>query len=131
MKWISKGRKKKYSIIRLIKSFGYAIRGIVDTYQTEQNMLIHTIISIIVILMSIYFKISKIEICIIVLTIALVVSLELVNTAIENVVDMSMPNIHPLAKIAKDTASGAVLVAALASIIIGLIIFLPKVLALL
>ena len=60
----------------------------------------------------------------------MVLSLELVNTSIEYAIDMAMPEIHPLAKVAKDVSAGAVLVSAITSVIIGLIIFLPKLLAL-
>lgn len=63
----------------------------------------------------------------IVFAIGLVITLELVNTAIENTVDMAMPNIHPLAKNAKDMASSAVLVASFTATAIGLIVFLPKI----
>ena len=77
-----------------------------------------------------YFKISLIEFCIVVFAIGLVISLELVNTSIENTVDMAMPNLHPLAKNAKDIASGAVLFACFTAITIGLVIFLPKILEL-
>lgn len=127
MKWISKNNKKKYSLKRLINSFGYAIRGIYSAFKTEQNLVIHTIVTIIVIALAIYLQVSTIELCILILVIGLVIAFEMMNTAIEYVVDMAMPNIHPLARLAKDISSGAVLVCAIASIIIGLIIFIPKI----
>ena len=126
MKWISKSNKKKYSIKRLINSFGYALRGIYSAFKTEQNLVIHSVIMILVILLGIYLKISNIEFCIIILTIGLVIGMEMINTSVEYTVDMAMPSIHPLAKMAKDIASGAVLVTAIAAIVVGLIIFLPK-----
>ena len=128
MKWASKNKRKKYSIKRLIHSFGYAFKGIYSVYKTEQNILIHSILAFIVIGLSAYFKISDIEFCIIVLAIGLVIAFEMINTSIEYAIDMAMPNIHPLAKMAKDAASGAVLITAITSIIIGLIIFLPYIL---
>ena len=127
MKLISKNNKKKYSLKRLINSFGYAIRGIYSAFKTEQNLVIHTIVTIIVIALAIYLQVSTIELCILILVIGLVIAFEMMNTAIEYVVDMAMPNIHPLARLAKDISSGAVLVCAIASIIIGLIIFIPKI----
>lgn len=130
MKWISKGKRKKYSLKRLFKSFGYAGRGIFSAFKTEQNLTVHLIATIIAIVAGVYFKISTVEWCIIVLTIALVIGLEMVNTAIEYTIDMAMPNIHPLAKIAKDVASGAVLVSAIASLVIAGLIFVPKIILL-
>ena len=127
MKWASKNKRKKYSLKRLIHSFGYASRGIVTVYKTEQNILIHTIMAILVIALSFYLKISNLEFCIIVLAIGLVIALEIINTALEYTIDMAMPNIHPMAKMAKDAASGAVLISAITSIVIGLIIFIPKI----
>lgn len=131
MKWVSQGkRKKKYSIKRFFKSFKYAICGIGKAYQTEQNLLVHTIVTFVVIGLSWYLKISRFELMFIVFAIGLVITLELVNTAIENVVDMAMPNMHPLAKSAKDIASSAVLVSSITALIIGLMIFLPKIIEL-
>lgn len=128
MKWASQGkRKKKYSIKRFFKSFKYAFCGIGKAYQTEQNLVIHTLVTFLVLGLSWYFKISTIELMFIVFAIGLVITLELVNTAIENTVDMAMPNIHPLAKNAKDMASSAVLVASFTATAIGLIVFLPKI----
>lgn len=130
MKWISKSKKPKYSLKRFFQSFGYAFIGIFTVYKTEQNILIHTIFTILVTILGFYLKISNIEWCILVLVISLVIALEIINTSIEYAIDMAMPNIHPMAKMAKDAASGAVLVSAIGSIIIGLIIFLPKILSL-
>ncbi len=130
MKWVSKGKKKKYSIKRLGKSFIYAINGIISAIKTEQNLFIEFIGMLVNIFLIFYLKLSMIEICIIVLAITIVISLEMVNTSIEYAVDMSMPNIHPLAKISKDTASGAVLIASIGAVIVGMIIYLPKIMAL-
>ena len=130
MRWISKGKKKKYSLKRLIFGFGYAGRGIFSAFKSEQNFTIEIVFAIMAIIMGFVLKISMVEFAIIVLTIAVVLSFELVNTAIEYTVDMAMPEIHPLAKVAKDVSAGAVLVSAITSIIIGLIIFLPKLLVL-
>ena len=127
MKWISKGRKKKYGIKRLAKSFVYAFNGIISAFRTEQNLVIHTIALIINIFLMLFLKLNAIECCIIIIVITIVFSLEMVNTALEYTVDMAMPQIHPMAKISKDVASGAVLVSAIGAIIVGLIIYLPKI----
>ena len=127
MKWVSKGKKKKYSLSRLFKSFYYAFQGIKAAIKTEQNFLIDIIIGIIVLVSGYFLKLSTIEFAIVLLAIALVITLELINTAIEYTIDMAMPEIHPLAKAAKDISGSAVLFSALISIIIGLIIYLPKI----
>ncbi|WP_340582351.1 diacylglycerol kinase family protein, partial [Staphylococcus aureus] len=86
----------------------------------------HIVSAIIVILASYLTGLSRMEWYIVLLLIALMFALEMMNTAIERVVDLASPEIHPLAKQAKDIAAGAVLVFALFSAIIGLLIFLPK-----
>ena len=83
MKWTSKSKKKKYSIKRLINSFGYAMKGIITVYKTEQNILIHTVCAILVVIASVYFDISKVEYCLLILVIGLVIAFEIINTAIE------------------------------------------------
>ena len=88
------------------------------------------VFAILTIIIGIFLKLSTIEFIIVLLVIALVISLELMNTAVEYVVDMAMPEIHPLAKLSKDISSGAVLVSAIIAFIIGLIIYLPKFIAL-
>ena len=130
MKWVSKGKKKKYSIKRFFKSFSYAFMGIIEALRTEQNLLFDFIYAFVTIILGIVLKLSLLEFAIVLLAIGLVISLEMVNTSIEYTIDMAMPEIHPLAKIAKDVAGGAVLVSAIIAFIIGLIIYLPKVIAL-
>ena len=127
MKWESKGKKKKYGLKRFGKSFVYASRGIISAYKTEQNLLIHTIALIINIVLMIILKLSIIECALIVIVITIVFALEMVNTAIEYAIDMAMPQIHPLAKISKDVASGAVLISAIGAVIVGMIIYIPKI----
>ncbi|MFL1996750.1 diacylglycerol kinase family protein [Lysinibacillus irui] len=110
---------------KYLRSFGYAIEGIL-TASKEQNFKSHVVSAIIVILAGYLTGLSRIEWYIVLLLIALMFALEMINTAIERVVDLASPEIHPLAKQAKDIAAGAVLVFALFSAIIGLLIFLPK-----
>jgi diacylglycerol kinase len=114
-----------------IESFKYAFRGIAMVLKSEKNMLIHLIISILVLICGILFQISTTEWMICLLCFGLVFSTEMINTAIETLVDLVSPNHHKLAGKAKDIAAGAVLVAAIFAAITGLIIFIPKGLALL
>ena len=117
--------KKKRKKLR--NSFKYAFEGIVEAYKTEQNLKIHFFIMTLVIIAGFIFKISAMEWMVCLLLFAIVISLELVNTAIETTVDIAMPEINEKAKYAKDIAAGAVLFSAIISVIIGLIIFLPKI----
>ncbi|AJK87104.1 diacylglycerol kinase family protein [Lysinibacillus fusiformis] len=110
---------------KYLRSFGYAFEGII-TASKEQNLKSHIVSAVIVILAGYFTGLSRTEWYIVLLLIALMFALEMINTAIERVVDLASPNLHPLAKQAKDIAAGAVLVFALFSAIIGLLIFLPK-----
>lgn len=112
---------------KLINSFKYAFEGIITGIKEENNMKIHIIIMLLVIILGIVLKISKIEWIICIILFGFVISLELVNTAIENTVDLITIEKNPKAKIAKDLAAGAVLIAAITAAIIGLIIFVPKI----
>lgn len=114
----------------LWKSFGYAFAGIKTNLAKERNLLIHVCFMLLVIVAGFLFQISMTEWLICIILFGIVISLELVNTAIETVVDICMPDINPKAKLAKDTAAGAVLVVAISSAIIGLIIFIPKIIGL-
>ena len=109
-----------------LQSFGYAFRGIRTVIGSEANMQIHLVITILVIGCGIAFSISLTEWMFCLLCIGLVAGAEMINTAIENVVDLTSPEQHPLAGKAKDIAAGAVLVCAIISGVIGLLIFLPK-----
>lgn len=119
--------KKDRGIFRLSKSFKYAYWGLKETYKSEQTVWIYIPVAIVVILMGFIFKISSFEWIIIILLLGLIYSLELINTALESTVDLATKEIHPLAKKAKDVISAAVLTFAITSVIIGLIIFLPKI----
>ena len=114
----------------MIKPFLYAIAGVVAAVKGERNMRIHVVAAVAAISLGAWLGLSLCEWAVIILCIALVMSLECLNTAVEAAVDLASPNIHPLAKKAKDCAAGAVLVAAIGAAIIGCIIFVPKLLAL-
>lgn len=123
--------KKVLSIKRLRKSFGYAFKGIDDVIEHEPNMKIHVVVAILVVIMAFIFKVSIIEWIILVLLIGAVLAAETINTTIENLVDMYTKEYDEKAKIVKDTAAGTVLILAITSAIIGLIIFIPKIICLL
>lgn len=124
-----KGKNKKKSK-NIIESFKYAFEGLSFGLKNIKNIRIHLFFTFLVVAGGIFFKMSSIEWLISLLFIALVISLELVNTAIEETVNLAMPNIHPVAKIAKDLAASAVLVSAIISFVAGFIIFLPKIIGL-
>ncbi len=111
---------------KLYKSFGYAFAGIGNTILHERNMQIHCMVTVLVVIFGFILHISLIEWLFCVLLFALVMSLELVNTALEAVVDLVTQEKKPLAKKAKDAAAGAVLMSAIMAAIIGGIIFFPK-----
>jgi diacylglycerol kinase len=115
----------------LFRSFYHAFAGIIRSLQVERNMFIHFTIMCLVIIFGIMLSISINEWIICTILFGAVLSLELVNTAIETTVDICSPKFSEKAKIAKDTAAGAVLISVIISIIIGLLIFLPKILPLL
>lgn len=122
-------RKKEKGIKKFINSFTYPIKGLKYAYRNEQNLAVDVSIAIIVLVLGFVFKINPIEWAILSLTIGLVISCELLNTAIEAIVDLVTEDYHPLAKVAKDTSAAAVFVFAIVSIIVGIIIFLPKLIA--
>ena len=114
--------KSKFSV-----SVGHAIDGIEYAINHERNVKIEMLFGILVSIAGFLFHISIFEWLVILLTIAMVITLEFINTAIERVVDLVTTDYKELAKSAKDVAAGAVLFMSLFSVIIGIVIFLPKV----
>lgn len=112
----------------MIKPFLYAIAGVFAAVRGERNMRIHLVAAAAAASLGAWFGLSACEWVAVVICCALVMSLECLNTAIEAAVDLASPEIHPLAKKAKDCAAGAVLIAAIGSAIVGCIIFVPKLL---
>lgn len=108
---------------KLIKSFQYAGRGIRYCLRNERNMRIHLIASVYVLIFSLFFSLSSLQYAVLVLLIALMFSAEMINTAIETLVNLVSPCYHQLARIAKDVAAGAVFVCATAAVLIGLLFF--------
>jgi diacylglycerol kinase (ATP) len=110
----------------LFVSFKYAWAGISYSFQTQRNFRIHVSVCAMAIALSVFLHLQAVEIAVIGITSGLVLALELLNTAIESVVDLTVKQTyHELAKIAKDCASGAVLVSALVAILVASILLLP------
>ncbi len=123
-------RKRQKGLKKFFHSFTYPIKGLRYAYRNEQNLAVDVGVSLLVLIAGVIFKLDKSEWLVIVFTIGAVISLELVNTAIEAVVDMVTEEYHPLAKVAKDTSAAAVFVIAIVAAIVGIIIFLPKIISL-
>lgn len=111
----------------LLKSFGYAFEGIKTEFKKGRNFRIQVFMGVLATATGVILNISPEEWFDLIIVIASVLILELVNTAIEAMVDIISPEINPRAKIAKDVSAGAVLVASIAAIFIGLLIFVPKI----
>lgn len=111
---------------KVLDSFNNAINGIINTVRTERNMRVHLVVSLGVLAACFLFDVTKYEFLALVITISMVISAELVNTAIEAAIDMTTNYYHPLAKVAKNAAAGAVLVTAINAIAVGYIIFWEK-----
>jgi diacylglycerol kinase (ATP) len=111
---------------KLIDSFNYAIQGIIHTLQSQRNMKIHVFIAVGVLIFSLFFDLSRTELLILSISITLVLVLELVNTAIETTIDLFANYYHPLAKIAKNAAAGAVLISAINAVLVAYLIFFDR-----
>ncbi|MDO4891115.1 MAG: diacylglycerol kinase family protein [Coriobacteriaceae bacterium] len=119
--------KPRYTVV---SSFKYAIDGIIATFREGHNIRIQAAGGVLAIALGLIFQISELEWLAIFICCGLVLGGECFNTAIEHTVDLAMPDRHPDAKAAKDQAAGAVLLFALGSLAVGIVIFLPKILAL-
>jgi undecaprenol kinase len=119
-----KDKKHKY---RYTDTFKFAFQGIRIAFIQEKNIRFHLVFSLFVIIFSSLLSLNKTEWIFILFAIGGMISLEMINSAIERVVDLVTEQYHPLAKQAKDIAAGAVLIYAILSVLIGLIIFIPKI----
>ncbi|MBT3302625.1 MAG: diacylglycerol kinase family protein [Bacteroidetes bacterium] len=125
--------KKEYkvTIIKRLRSFVYAHRGIIFLFKSQGNMVIHSIAAVLAVIIGILLKINMTEWCLIFFAIGFVFVSEAINTAIEQFIDFISPSYHFSAGRAKDVAAGAVLFAATTALVVGLIIFIPKIVDLL
>src|SRR5579875_2486653 len=122
--------KNRSEWARFIASFGYAFSGLWYTLRTQRNMRVHLTISLLALLVGLLLHISLVEFAIIFLTIMAIFTAEMFNTVLELCVDLASPEYTPLAKAAKDASAVTILFSAIISVIIGLLIFLPPIIAL-
>lgn len=118
----------KFSVRARLKSFVYAWAGIIRFFKTEHNAQIHLAATAVTIILAAVLKVNKTEAVAVIFAIAFVWVTEMINTAIEKLMDFISLERHPQIKNIKDMAAGAVLVAAIVAVIIGCIVFLPKLL---
>lgn len=112
-------------ILSRVRSFKHAFSGLAYVLRTQKNAWIHTLATISVVLIAIWLQTTPTDFAILIITIGTVWTAEFINTSLEAVVDLASPEKHPLAKVGKDVGAAAVLIAAISSIIIGLIILGP------
>ncbi len=111
-----------------LKSFEFAISGWSHVFKTQPNARIHALVTILVVILAGFLRLALKDWVALLIMICLVWCLEFINTAIEALVDLSSPKFHPLAKISKDVSAASVLIAAIFSIVIGLLILGPPLL---
>lgn len=112
---------------KFFRSFSYALRGIGTVFKEEFNATVHLLAAMVAIVLGIVLKVAWFEWIILVLVMGGVFAMELINTSIENLADLYSRELNPKIKKIKDLAAGAVLVASITALVIGLIIFLPKI----
>lgn len=122
--------RKDRSLKARLRSFVFAARGLRQVFAQEPNAAIHLVAAVVVIVAGFLLELSNAEFAMIVIAIAMVFAAEVFNTAIERLTDLVSPTEHPLAGQSKDMAAGAVLIASIAAVIIGAIVFIPKLLPL-
>lgn len=120
-------KEKKFSIINRMKSFGFAFNGLRILFNEEHNSRIHFFATVIVIIASIYFELNTYEWIAIIFSIGLVITAEIINTAIENIANFLTTDKNDNIKRIKDLSAAAVLITAMTALLIGLIVFLPKI----
>lgn len=120
-------KEHKFSLLKRIKSFSFALNGLRILIKEEHNSRIHLFATFCVICTSIFFQISKLEWLAIIFAIGFVITLEIVNSAIENISDFISPEKNDSIKKIKDLAAASVLISAITALAIGLIIFIPKI----
>ncbi len=115
---------------RIWRSFGYAFAGLGTIVRTQPNFWVHALAAVCAIVLSVALRLSTAEVALVVLTIALVLVIEAVNTTVETMCDLVEPRFNPIVKRAKDISAAAVLIAAAAAVIVALLLFAPRLFAL-
>lgn len=119
--------RKRFSVKDRIRSFTYALEGLKTLFREEHNAYLHLVAAFGVVGLGFYFRINSLEWMAIIICIGLVFAMELINTSIEALADHVTPSRHDDIKKVKDLAAAAVLVSALMAVLVGLIVFVPKV----
>jgi diacylglycerol kinase len=113
----------------LLRSFGYAFEGVAYILRTQRNARIEMAIAIAAVVLGLWLGLTSLEWAVLAITIALVLALEWINTSLELAVSLAQPERHPSAKTAKDVAAACVLLGAVVSMVVGLLVFAPRLLA--
>jgi diacylglycerol kinase (ATP) len=121
--------KKNFSIIARARSFKNAFRGVGIMIRTQHNAWVHMVAAMVAIVLGFYLEITLAEWAVLTLAMGFVLAAEAFNTAMEIDIDLTSPNYHPYARDTKDVAAGAVLISVIVASVIGLIIFLPKIIS--
>lgn len=111
----------------LLQSFNYAFEGVIHVLRTQRNMRIHFAAATAVLLLAFAYDVTKFELIVLLLAIAFVLIAEMVNTAVEAAIDVATTSFDPLAKLAKDIAAGAVLIASTVAVVVGYLVFVDKI----
>jgi diacylglycerol kinase (ATP) len=119
-------RESEISKFGLVRSFNAAVEGILYAFKTQRNVKLHFIATALILIASVYFSITKIELILLLITVGLVLITEMINTSIEMALDFIVDRYHPLARIAKDVAAGAVLFASINAVFVGYLIFFER-----
>ena len=116
---------------RILRSFGFALEGLATLLRTQPNFVVHVAAACVALGLGIALRLGPLELALIILTIALVLVVESINTALETLCDLVSPGVHPLIKRAKDVAAAAVLIAAATAVVVAALLFGPRLLGLL
>lgn len=120
-------KQPKFSFAHRIKSFRYAFNGLKILWKEEHNARIHVVFVLLVILTGLILNVNSSDWISLVFAMGLVITVEIINSSIENLADFASPQIHPHIKKIKDLSAAAVLISAITALIIGLIVFVPKI----
>ncbi len=121
--------KKRFSIVARAVSFKHALRGIGIIFKTQHNAWVHAFVAIVVLVLGFIYHLNEAEWGLIILSMAAVLAAEGFNTALEIDIDLTSPDYHPYARDTKDVAAGAVLLTVIGAVVVGLLIFVPKILS--
>ena len=119
-------KDSKFSIHSRLKSFKYSFAGVIDFFKTEHNAWLHLLATICVIILAVILEVTRTEAIALIIVVAFVWVSEMLNTCIEKAMDLISEEYHPKIKVIKDLAAGAVLIAAIAALLTGILVFVPK-----